>query len=122
DASAHGGFTTGDPWISVNPNYPEINAADQVDDPDSVLHHYRRLIELRHEWVVVREGEFRLLSPDHEQIFAYLRLGESDDLLVVANLSSQEAEAELPEPDGWDQVLLSNFPDPRRPGQVFRPW
>ena len=122
DASAHGGFTTGEPWISVNPNYPEINAADQVDDPDSVFHHYRRLIELRHEWPVVREGEFRLLLPDHEQIFAYLRLGGTDELLVVANLSSQEAEGELPEPGTWDEVLLSNFLDPHRPGQAFRPW
>jgi oligo-1,6-glucosidase len=116
------GFTSGKPWIPVNPNYREINAAAQVDDPDSVFHHYRRLIELRHDLEVVRTGEFHHLVPEHDQVFAYERRGESQVLLVVANLSSEACRAGIDE--GWERgkAVLSNYSDPRSPGQELRPW
>src|SRR6201999_2218937 len=56
DDSPHAGFTTGMPWLAVNPNSTEINAQAAVEDPDSVFHHYRKLIALRHDLEVVREG------------------------------------------------------------------
>ncbi|MDO4717164.1 MAG: alpha-amylase family glycosyl hydrolase, partial [Propionibacteriaceae bacterium] len=89
DASPHAGFTTATPWLPVNANYPQINAADQVHDPDSVFSHYRNLIGLRHEHEVVRTGSFELLEPDHEQIYAFTRVLGDERWLVVANLSSQ---------------------------------
>ena len=73
DDSPHAGFTTGEPWLSVNPNHTEINAAAQYDDPDSVFHHYRRLIELRHDEPAVAHGDFTMLVPDHEQLYAFTR-------------------------------------------------
>ena len=73
DASPNAGFTTGEPWIAVNPNFTEINAAAQVDDPDSVFSHYRRLIALRHEEPCVAHGDFTMLLPDHEQLYAFTR-------------------------------------------------
>lgn len=96
DATAHAGFTTGAPWLSVNPAYVEINAAAAVADEGSVFHHYRHLIELRHTLDVVVDGRFALLAPEHEQVFAYTRSTEQEVLLVVANMSSEPAELALP--------------------------
>lgn len=106
DASSTAGFTTGVPWLPVNPNAAEVNAADQVDDPASVFTHYRRLIELRHTEPVVVDGDFTMLLADHPQVYAFTRrLGEVE-LLVMANLSSEAALA--PVGDAWTgaEVLL----------------
>ncbi|MEE1938943.1 alpha-glucosidase [Streptomyces sp. TRM 70361] len=115
DATAHAGFTTGTPWLPVNPNHTEINAAAQRADPASVLHHHRRLIELRHTEPAVAFGDFTLLLPDDERIWAFLRRhepapGEVTELLVLANLGSEPARC--PVPDGWagTEVLITNHP------------
>ena len=97
DTSASAGFTTGEPWIKVNPNYQQINAADQLKDPDSVFHYYQKLIRLRKEMDIIVYGEFEALYRDHDQIFAYIRKLGSEQLLTVCNFSAQEAEMELPE-------------------------
>jgi oligo-1,6-glucosidase len=89
DGSPGAGFTTGTPWLPVTANHDVVNAAAALADPSSVFHHYRRLIELRHEHEVVRQGRFELLLPDHEELFAYTRTLGDDVLLVVANWSSQ---------------------------------
>ncbi|HXO24065.1 MAG TPA: alpha-glucosidase, partial [Streptosporangiaceae bacterium] len=87
DASPNAGFTTGTPWIAVNPDYPEVNAAAEVGRPDSVFEHYRRLIELRHADPVITDGGFELLLPEHPAIWAFLRHGPQGELLVAANFS-----------------------------------
>ncbi len=94
DAAEHAGFTTGTPWLAVNPNYTEINAEAARKDPDSVFHHYRRLIALRHTLPVVVEGDYRLLMPDDEQVFAYVRTLDGASLTVLANLSGAPAAIE----------------------------
>ncbi|MFH5824781.1 alpha-glucosidase [Georgenia sp. AZ-5] len=96
DDGPHAGFTTGTPWLSVNPAYPQINAAAAVADPGSVLHHYRRLIQLRHDHHVVVDGRFALLLPEHEQVFAYTRTLGTQVLVVVANMSGEPADVTLP--------------------------
>src|SRR5919202_2730700 len=73
DDSQHAGFTTGTPWLAVNPNYVEVNAKAALADPDSVLHHYRRLIELRHSEPVVAHGDFTILLADDPRVYAYTR-------------------------------------------------
>jgi oligo-1,6-glucosidase len=88
DDSEHAGFTTGRPWLPVNPNKAEINAAAAVADPDSVFHHYRALIELRHRHPVVVDGRFDLLLPDDPQVWAFTRTLGSEVWLVLANCSS----------------------------------
>lgn len=81
------GFTTGSPWLRLNPEYPEVNVARAQADPASVLHYYRRLIELRRAERVLREGHFRLLQEEDPQVFAYLReLPGETPILVLANL------------------------------------
>ena len=102
DASPQAGFTTGTPWLAVNPNHTEINAEAALADPDSVFHHYRRLIELRHTLPVVVHGDYRLLLPEDEQVFAYVRALDGVRLLVVVNLSGETAALDL----GADDALL----------------
>lgn len=92
DDSAQAGFTTGTPWRPVNPNYPEVNAAQQVGKPGSVFEHHRKLIALRHEDPVVAHGDFRLLLPDHDRLFAFTRGSDGAELVVVANFSSSDTE------------------------------
>ncbi|QDB79170.1 alpha-glucosidase [Georgenia wutianyii] len=114
DDSPAAGFTTGTPWIAVNPNHTEVNAAAARRDPGSVYHHYRRLHELRHTHDIVVEGSFRLLLPEHEQVFAYTRtLAGSPTLLVVANMSSEPATVTLAGLAGplAGEVLLTTHDD-----------
>jgi oligo-1,6-glucosidase len=112
DATPQAGFTTGTPWIAVNPDYPDVNAAVELEDPDSVFHHYRRLIELRHTEPVVVDGSFTMLLAHHEQLYAYLRTLGEQQLLVIANMSGDEVEVtDLPDAAGWaaSRLVLSNL-------------
>ena len=114
DASEHAGFTSGTPWIAVNPNYREINAATERADPDSVFHHYRRLIELRHTEPAVSRGDFTMLLPDDPAVYAFTRRYGSVELLVVCNVSSEPTAVEIPDADAWAdaEVLLHTPHDP----------
>jgi oligo-1,6-glucosidase len=87
DDSTSAGFTTGTPWLPVNPDYVEWNAAAQRDDPSSVLAHHRRVIALRHENPVVALGDFAMLLPEHDDVYAFTRGLGDGVLLVVCNLS-----------------------------------
>jgi len=125
DASPGAGFTSGTPWIAVNPDHVEVNAAAQVDDPDSVFAHHRRLIDLRHTEPLLTDGEFVLLLPDHPAVWAFLRRGTGGELLVAANLSGGDVAVDLPLDGDWSDaaVVLANLPEPGRPDDlVLRPW
>jgi oligo-1,6-glucosidase len=124
DASPHAGFTTGEPWLTVNPNHTEINAVAVVADPGSVFHHHRTLITLRHELPVVVHGDdYRLLLPDDEQVFAYLRTLDGVTLLVVANLSGEPATVDLgPDAGLLDGELLLGTHPAGAPAGELRPW
>jgi oligo-1,6-glucosidase len=120
DTSPSAGFTTGTPWLPVNPDCTEWNAAAQRDDPHSVLAHYRRLIALRHDLPVVALGDFAMLLPDHDDVYAFTRRLGDDVLLVVCNLSRTPYPLAdlLPETRGAD-LVLGNLPDT---GPTLRPW
>lgn len=79
------GFTTGTPWIRPADNYKEINAEQAAADPDSIFHHYRKLIQLRKEYDLITTGRFELLAEDDLAVFAYVRDGGAEKLLVVNN-------------------------------------
>ena len=87
DATSHAGFTDGEPWMAVNPNHTEVNAEAAVADPDSVFHHYRRLIELRKTEPTVAHGDLTMLLADDPVVYAYTRRLGDTELLVVANFS-----------------------------------
>jgi oligo-1,6-glucosidase len=111
DASEHGGFTTGTPWIKSNPNYKEINVADAIADPNSVFHYYKKLIQLRKEHPVIVYGSYDLLLPDHEEIYAFTRRLEEDRLLVILNFSQSSPVFNLPEDISFasKELLISNY-------------
>ena len=90
------GFTTGTPWIGVNNNYPEINAEKAYNDPQSIFHFYKKLIQLRKQHEVIVYGRYDLLCPDDEQIFAYTRTLGDEKLLVLCNFKGQEGTLTLP--------------------------
>lgn len=92
DGSANGGFTTGTPWFTVNPNYKKINAALQVKDADSVFSYYKKLIHLRHENEIIVYGSYELLEPEHEELYIYKRKYEEKELLVICNFSEKEVQ------------------------------
>lgn len=108
-AGEKAGFTTGTPWLPVNPNHREINAEAALADPHSVFHYYRRLIGLRKRYPVFRDGSFDLLCPEDEQVFAYTRDTEHGHLLVVCNFSREEAAFTPPEEFRDAEVLISNY-------------
>jgi oligo-1,6-glucosidase len=118
----HGGFTTGTPWLPAHANRDVVNAEAAVADPDSVFHHYRRLIELRHTDPVVVDGRFALLLPEHPQVWAFTRTLDDLVLLVLANVSSAPATIEpgsVPDLTGSDVLLATHDPSF---DLTLRPW
>ena len=109
DDSKQAGFTEGEPWIKVNPNYKKINVAQQLEDPDSVFHYYRKLIRLRKEKDIIVYGEFEPLYREDEQIFAYTRKQDQEKLLTVCNFSDKNAEVEVPEEFKGAECLITNL-------------
>ena len=111
DDSENAGFSTGTPWIMVNPNYKEINAKDQLERADSVFHYYQKLIRLRKEQEVIVYGTYDLLLPDSKEIYAYTRTLGEEKLLVVCNFYEPEVSFELPEEFAGGTCLISNYPE-----------
>ncbi len=111
DDSENAGFSTGTPWIMVNPNYKEINAKDQLEREDSVFHYYQKLIRLRKEQEVIMYGTYDLLLPDSKEIYAYTRTLGEEKLLVVCNFYEPEVSFELPEEFAGGTCLISNYPE-----------
>ena len=111
DGTAHAGFTTGTPWIGVVDNYPAINAAAQVDDPDSVYSYYKKLVALRKQHRVISEGQIEFLYKDDPDLLAYRRWDGDSQLLVLCNLTGHEAPVQLPAQWQDAGVLLGNYPD-----------
>lgn len=122
DDSHHAGFTSGEPWLPVNPNHVEVNAAAARSDPSSVFAHYRRLIELRHAEPVVAHGDFTMLLPDDERVYAFTRRLDDVELLVLGNFTGRTVHVDLLESDDWRPapVLLTNVGD-GPPGGLL-PW
>ncbi len=120
DASDNAGFTTGTPWLKVNPNYIEINAKDNLEDPDSVFACYQKLIALRKNYPIFVDGHFHLLLEEDENFFAYMREDENSELLVVANFFDQQVNLPL-ELDLQDYTILyQNYKDTS--GNLYRPY
>ncbi|OYQ42582.1 glucohydrolase [Rhodoferax sp. TH121] len=111
DATAHGGFTTGTPWMQTNPNHTEVNAAQARDDADSVWHYYRRLIALRKQLPVLVEGRYALLQPEDPNVYAYIRTLGDEVLLVVCNFTPREQVFVLPPNVAFEQqqLLIANY-------------
>ncbi|MBT2692496.1 alpha-glucosidase [Bacillus sp. ISL-55] len=111
DDSDHGGFTTGTPWLQVNPNYTAINAKQAVEDENSIYHYYRKLIQLRKEHPVIVHGRYDILIPEDESIYVYTRTLESQKLLVLLNFTNENQSFDVPADlqGKKHEVLISNY-------------
>jgi len=125
DATENGGFTSGSPWLKVNPNYKEINVQAARRDENSVFHYYKRLISLRKSHPVMVYGDYRLLTSRSRKIVAYTRNLEGTSLLVMLNFSGIPRSVRLPRSLRKTQgsLLLSNYGEENSPVKTrLRPW
>ncbi|SDN40673.1 alpha,alpha-phosphotrehalase [Bacillus sp. OK048] len=115
NSSEHAGFTTGTPWIHTAANYKGINAENAMKDSDSIFYHYQKLINLRKEYDVITDGDYKMISEDHESIFAFVRNTENEMILVINNFYGEPTTYALPVTLNIvglsTSVLLSNYPD-----------
>ena len=119
DSSENAGFTTGTPWLPVNENHSVINAAAAMGEADSTFHYYQKLIALRKEYDVFREGWFELMDPESETVFAYTRDTDTAHMLVVCNFSSESQDWKLPWNYHGAKKLIGNYPDEHN---ILRPY
>lgn len=118
DDSENAGFTTGKPWIMVNPNYREINVAKEMADPDSVFHYYQKLIALRKLEKIIIYGSYQLLEPDNENLYVYTRTMDNEKLLVICNFTKEETEYDIPEEFAEGRVLIGNLQRETAQGRI----
>ncbi len=109
NAEENAGFTSGTPWIKVNPNYREINAEAALAEEDSIFHFYQKLIRLRKELPILTEGSFTLLLPEDPDLFAYTRTFGTEELLVLCNFSDREVPCSLKKDWEAGEVLIANY-------------
>jgi oligo-1,6-glucosidase len=111
DDSENAGFTTGTPWIPVNPNYKEINVKEALADPNSVFHYYKKLIQLRKQHDIIVYGTYDLILEDDPYIYAYTRTLGNEKLIVITNFSEKTPVFRLPDDITYKtkELLISNY-------------
>lgn len=109
NGEAHGGFTTGTPWIALCDNYEAINVDTALNDPNSVFYTYQQLIALRKTTPILTWGDYQDLLPDHPSLWCYRRQWQGQTLLVVANLSAELQHWQPDAPHGDWTALISNY-------------
>ena len=108
DNTSNAGFTTGKPWLTINPNYAEVNVAEQQNRSDSELNYFRKLMKFRKNELTLIYGSYNLLYSEHTQLYAYTRELDDKKLLVLLNFSNQVAECEAPASMHLGKVLINN--------------
>lgn len=108
DDSPNAGFTTGKPWLSVNPNYQEINAAQEINDPDSIYNYYRKLITIRHATPALVYGAYHDLNPANNDVYAYTRIFGKEKYLVVINFKERIVKYHLPKKISIDKAITES--------------
>lgn len=111
NAQPEAGFTTGTPWLGVNPNYADINVAESLKDQNSIYHFYKEMIALRRDNEALIYGSYELVLPLHKQVYAYKRQGDSETYLVVVNVFNDSAEVDLT-PFDLKELVLTNYEVP----------
>ncbi|MCC7667222.1 glycoside hydrolase family 13 protein [Liquorilactobacillus satsumensis] len=108
--SKNAGFTTGTPWIEVNENKAQINAAAQINDPNSVFSYYQKLIQLRHKSSLIVYGDYLELDPNDDKVFAFKRTYKKQELLVISNFTAEELTRDYNQKNA-DSLVIGNYPD-----------
>ncbi|MFT8820394.1 MAG: alpha-glucosidase [Liquorilactobacillus nagelii] len=110
DTSTNAGFTSGKPWLQLNKNYCEINAAAELKDQQSVFYYYQKLIKLRHQSDLIVYGNYQELIPEDEEVFAYRREYQGQTLVVISNFTEKIIKRHLEMPTN-KKLLISNYAD-----------
>ncbi|WP_167959155.1 glycoside hydrolase family 13 protein [Anaerosporobacter faecicola] len=113
DTTMNAGFSTGTPWIAVNPNYKEINAKEQLERTDSLFYYYQQLIRLRHMNKIMVYGHYKLLLPNHKDIFAYKRNYYGKEWTILCNFSEQEVTCKYANLTG-KKLIISNYEEHKK--------
>lgn len=121
DGTEHGGFTTGEPWIMVNPNYRTVNAREQMEQSDSVFRYYQNLIRLRKEYPVIVYGSYELLLPDSREVFTYTRTLEDEKLLVLCNFTAETQTIRTPREFYKAYPVITNCTVPKTNQTIILP-
>lgn len=116
-AEKNAGFTTADtPWMNVNPNYTWLNAQQQEEDPDSILHFYRKAVKLRKQLSCVRYGDYQEYFHNSDRFYMYSMADSRQQILVVCSFC--EKKTHFPTPRGFDmenaQLILCNYKEPKK--------
>ena len=114
----NGGFTTGTPWLAVNPNYKEINAEAQESDENSVLNYFRKIVKFRKENLVLIYGKYTLIDKDNESVYVYTRELDDKKLLILLNFKAEESAIKIDLDVHRANVLLGNYPIPSTDGTL----
>lgn len=120
DDTENAGFTTGTPWIKVNPNYKTINAKSQTSDENSIFTYYKNLIAFRKEYPVFVDGDFEMLLEENEHLFAYKRTTEDAKLYVFCNFYGETETCDMLEEMKDKKLLISNYAE--REDNVLKPY
>lgn len=117
------GFSTVQPWFTVNPNYPSVNVETEEKDPQSILNFYRKCLRLRKSSAALLKGEYREYCPHRRRLYMYERRYQSERVLVVCSFSAREQTWKLPKGFAKDDgvLMLCNYPEEGVPGR-FRPY
>jgi oligo-1,6-glucosidase len=118
DDSPNAGFTTGAPWIKVNPNYTTVNAAAQEKDSNSVLNYFRKVVKLRKDNPVLVYGKYTLLDRDNPDVYAYTRELNGKKFLILLNFKSKPASANIGIDTSKTKIILGNYATPAKNGQL----
>jgi oligo-1,6-glucosidase len=118
DATANAGFTTGKPWLKVNPNYVTLNREAQERDPNSCLNYFRKMIQLRKENEALVYGKYTLLDKNNSAVYAYTREWKGKEFLILLNFSEQVASYNIGMDLSKAKVKLNNYTDMSKPGSV----
>jgi oligo-1,6-glucosidase len=123
DNSENAGFSSGKPWLKVNPNYSSINVAAEDNDPNSILNYFRKLIKLRKEDLALVYGQYQLLDQDNPDVYCYTRKLNNETILVVLNFKAQRStfNVQCSMNRDVDSVLAHNYPDAPT-GNTLRPY
>ncbi|WP_363472231.1 alpha-glucosidase [Companilactobacillus musae] len=120
DSSENAGFTKGDPWFKLNPNYKNLNVSRDLNSDKSVFKYYQKLIELRHKENILKDGKFKLLLPDDKSIFIYTRTLGADEWVVVANLSDKLQQVDVLSKYSDYKTIISNYESEKL--KILRPY
>ncbi|MFV8325048.1 alpha-glucosidase [Flavobacterium sp. ZS1P14] len=123
DATQNAGFTTGTPWLKVNPNYKTVNAEAEEKNPNSVLNYFRKLVQLRKKELTLVYGKYTLLDKENPNVYAYTRELGGKKLLVLLNFTDKNSTYRIGIPVAQSKIILTNYPGTKKlKNNILRPY